>query len=171
MISEMKDSKTILVSYNVNDPNAGLSSSIDLTRFKMFLCDTGLFVTQMFKDKDFTENDIYEKMLSDKLSANLGYLYENVVAQILTAQGNELFYHAFANGTSGHNYEIDFLVARKNKICPIEIKSSGYKAHVSLDKFCEKYSSRVLWKYLAYTKDFRKEGDVFCVPVYMTPFI
>lgn len=171
MISEMKDSKTILVSYNVNDPNAGLSSSIDLTRFKMFLCDTGLFVTQMFKDKDFTENDIYEKMLSDKLSANLGYLYENVVAQILTAQGNELFYHAFANGTSGHNYEIDFLVARKNKICPIEIKSSGYKAHVSLDKFCEKYSSRVLWKYLVYTKDFRKEGDVFCVPVYMTPFI
>ena len=171
MISEMKDSKTILVSYNVTDPNVGLSSSIDLTRFKIFLCDTGLFVTQMFKDRDYTENDIYEKLLSDKLSANLGYLYENVVAQMLAAQGNDLFYHVFANGTSGHNYEIDFLVSRKNKICPIEVKSSGYTTHVSMDKFFEKYSSRVLFKYLAYTKDFKKDGDIICIPVYMTPFI
>ncbi|MGN0481070.1 MAG: ATP-binding protein, partial [Lachnospiraceae bacterium] len=75
LIAELKDSKTVLVSYHTNDPNAGMSNTKDLSRFKLFLSDTGLFVTLMFKDKDFTENEIYEKLLNDKLSANLGYLY------------------------------------------------------------------------------------------------
>lgn len=171
LIAEMKDSKTVLLSYHANDPNAGMSSNKDLSKFKMFVCDTGLFSTLMFKDRDFTENEIYEKLLADNLSANLGYLYENVVAQMLTANGNELFYHTFMNKTSRHNYEVDFLVVRKNKICPLEIKSSGYKKHISMDLFCEKYSSRILNKYLIYTKDYAKDKDVFCLPVYMTPFI
>ena len=171
MISAMKDSRTVLVSYNSNDPNAGLSANINLTKFKMYMCDTGLFITQMFRDKDFTENEIYEKLLSDKLPVNLGYLYENVVAQILAANGNELFYHSFENKSSGHNYEIDFIISRLNKICPIEVKSSGYRAHASLDRFCEKYSSRVLWKYLAYTKDYQKDKDIICLPMYMIPFV
>lgn len=72
-----------------------MSTNKDLTRFKLFLCDTGLFTTLMFKDKDFTENIIYEKLLNDKLGTNLGYLYENVVAQLLTCNGNELFYYTF----------------------------------------------------------------------------
>ena len=171
IIAEMNDSKTILLSYHANDPNAGLSANKDLTKFKMFVCDTGLFTTLMFKDRDFTENVIYEKLLNDKLSANLGYLYENVTAQILAANGNELFYHTFLNETTRHNYEIDFLLTRKNKICPLEIKASGYKTHTSLDIFCRKFSARVIWKYLVYTKDYAKDSDIICLPVYMTPFI
>lgn len=171
LIAEMKDSKTVLVSYHANDPNAGLSANKDLTKFKMYVCDTGLFTTLMFKDRDFTENVIYDKLLSDTLSANLGYLYENAIAQILAANGNELFYHTFMNETSRHNYEIDFLLARKNKICPIEIKSSGYKTHKSLDEFFKKYSSRILWRYIVYTKDYAKDQDVICLPVYMLPFL
>lgn len=171
LISELRDSKTVIVSYHANDPGVGMSASKDLTRFKLFLCDTGLFTTLMFKDRDFTENVIYEKLLNDKLSANLGYLYENVVAQILTAQGNELFYYTFPNAETKHNYEIDFLLARQNKICPIEVKSSGYKTHASLDAFFEKFSSRILWKYLIYTKDFSRDRDIRCLPVYMTPFL
>ena len=167
----MSDSKTVLVSYHANDPSVGLSSNKDLSKFKLFVCDTGLFTTLMFKDCDFTENEIYERLLSNKLQANLGYLYENVVAQILTANGNELFYHTFMNEKSRHNYEIDFLITRKNKICPIEVKSSGYKTHSSLDAFCKKFSSRILWKYLVHNKDYAKDADVICLPVYMTPFI
>ena len=148
-----------------------MSSSIDLAKFKMFICDTGLFTTLMFKDRDVTENEIYEKLLNDKLSANLGYLYENIVAQMLTACGNELFYYTFMNRSSRHNYEVDFLIARKNKICPLEIKSSGYKKHASLDHFCEKFSDRILRKYLVYTKDYAKDKDVICLPIYMLPFI
>lgn len=168
LISEMESSKTVLVSYKSDDPNAGLTRTKDLENFKLFVCDTGLFTTMLFMDKDFTDNIIYEKLLSDKLSVNLGYLYENVVAQILKANGNSLFYYTFLDEKSRHNFEIDFLLARNNKVCPIEIKSSGYKTHASLDAFSEKYSSRILNKYLVYTKDLGKDKDVFSIPVYMT---
>ena len=171
LIAELKDSKTVLVAYNTNDPDAGMANTKDLSRFKLFLNDTGLFVTLMFKDKDFTENEIYQKLLNDKLSVNLGYLYENIVAQCLAANGNELFYHTIMNQNSKHNYEIDFILARKNKIVPIEIKSSGYKTHKSLDVFTEKYSGRILRRYLVYTKDLSKDEDIFCIPVYMVPFL
>lgn len=171
LIAELKDSRTALVSYHANDPNAGLSNTKDLSKFKLFLSDTGLFVTLMFKDKDFVENEIYEKLLSDKLSVNLGYLYENIVAQCLTASGNELFYHTIMNERSKHNYEIDFLLTIKNKVIPLEVKSSGYKTHKSLDVFTGKYSDRIARRYIVYTKDLCKEQDIFCVPVYMAPFL
>lgn len=170
-IAELKDSKTVLVSYHANDPNAGMSNNKDLGKFKLFLSDTGLFTALMFKDRDFTENIIYEKLLNDKLSANLGYLYENAVAQILTANGNALFYHAFMNESTRRNYEIDFILARKNKVCPIEVKSSGYKTHASLDAFSRKFSDRILDKYLIYTKDFAKDEDIFCLPIYLVQFL
>ena len=170
-IAELEDSKTVLVSYHANDPNAGMSNNKDLGKFKLFLSDTGLFTTLMFKDRDFTENIIYEKLLNDKLSANLGYLYENAVAQILTANGNALFYHAFMNESTRRNYEIDFILARKNKVCPIEVKSSGYKTHASLDAFSRKFSDRILDKYLIYTKDFAKDEDIFCLPIYLVQFL
>ena len=171
LIAEMKDSKTVLVSYHANDPNVGLANNKDLSKFKLFICDTGLFTTLMFKDSDFTENTIYEKLLSDNLGANLGYLYENVVAQTLVANGNELFYHTIKNEVSRHSYETDFLITRKSKICPIEVKSSNYRTHKSIDAFCEKYSSRILNKYLIYTKDFSKDKDIFCLPVYYSQFV
>lgn len=171
LISEMENSKTVLVSYCSNDPNAGLTRTKDIEKFKLFICDTGLFTTMLFEDKDFTENIIYEKLLSDKLEANLGYLYENVIAQILSANGNKLYYYTFLNEKSKHNYEIDFLLARKNKVCPIEVKSSGYKTHASLDAFSEKFSARILDKYLIYTKDLGKDKDVFSIPFYMSIFL
>lgn len=171
LITEMKESKTVLAAYHANDPNAGMASSKDISRFKLYLADTGLFTTLLFKDRDFTENIIYDKLLNDKLSANLGYLYENAVAQMLAASGNELYYYTFLNERSRHNYEIDFLLAKKNKICPIEVKSSGYKTHASLDAFTQKYSDRILERYLVYTRDLTKDQDCICLPVYMVPFL
>jgi hypothetical protein len=89
---------------------------------------------------------------------------------ILNTAGDELFYHTFPT-ESNHNYEIDFLLSRGNKLCPIEVKSSGYKTHKSLDAFCEKYASRIGDKYLIYTKDYQKDGATLCLPVYFTPFL
>lgn len=171
ILADMQDSMTVYISYHADDPNAGMSLHKDPRRYKLFLCDTGLFVTLAFKDRDFTENEIYEKLLNDKLSADLGYLYENIVAQMLKTAGNELFYYTFPKETSNHSYEIDFLLARKNKICPLEVKSSGYKTHASLDAFQNKFSSRILSRYLIYTKDIRKDKDIFCLPVYMVSFL
>lgn len=171
LIADMADSKTVQVAYHANDPNVGLANAKDLRRFKLFLADTGLFVTLMFKDKEFTENVIYEKLLNDKLGVNLGYLYENVVSQMLVANGHALYYYTFLNEKSNHNYEIDFLLSKRNKICPIEVKSSGYSMHRSLDSFSEKYSNRILEKYMVYTKDLKKDEDVMMLPVYLVPFL
>ena len=171
LIADMLDSKTVQVAYHANDPNVGMANAKDLRRFKLFLADTGLFTTLIFKDKEFTENVIYEKLLSDKLGVNLGYLYENVVAQMLVAGGHSLYYHTFLNEKSNHNYEVDFLISKKNKICPIEVKASGYSTHKSLDAFCEKFSERIGDKYLVYTKDMKKDEDILMLPVYMVPFL
>ena len=148
-----------------------MSLTKDPDSYKLYIADTGLFITLMFIDRPVTENDIYAKLLADKLPANLGYLYENVVAQTLAANGNKLFYYTFPTEASRHNYEIDFLLSRKNKICPIEVKSSGYKTHASLDAFAQKYSDRILDKYLIYTKDLQRDREITCLPVYMTQFL
>ncbi len=167
LIIELEESKTVLISYHADDPNVGMSLTKDTGRYKLFLADTGLFITLAFWDKDFAENVIYQKLLSDKLEANLGYIYENLVAQMLTAAGNNLFYYTFS-ADAKHLYEIDFLVARGNKICPIEVKSSGYKTHTSLDAFRVKFSSRIKQSYLLYTKDYQHEDGIDYLPMYMT---
>jgi predicted AAA+ superfamily ATPase len=171
IVNEMAESMTVNIAFHATDPAVGLSLSKSLSHFKIFLADTGLFVTLAFKDKSFTENIIYEKLLNDKLDVNLGYLYENIVAQMLKASGNELFYYTFPMENSTRSYEIDFLLSRGAKLCPIEVKSSGYKTHASLDAFSQKYASRILQRYLIYPKDFAKEQDILCIPVYMTPFL
>lgn len=167
LLEDMEDSLCVNIAYHANNPSVGLSLHKNKEQYKMYLNDTGLFVTMAFWDKHVTENIIYQKLLSDKLSADLGYVYENIVAQMLRASGNELFYHTWPTPSGKHNYEIDFLLSRGNKLCPIEVKSSGYKAHVSLDEFGRKYSSEVLTRYLLYTKDLRQDGETLLVPVYM----
>lgn len=171
LISELRESMTINMAYHANDPGVGMSLVMNLNRYKMYIGDTGLFITLAFKDKDFTENIIYQKLMSDKLDTNLGYVYENMVAQMLTATGNRLFYYTFPTETGKHNYEIDFLLSRGNKICPIEVKSSGYKRHASLDAFCKKFSSRILQRYIIYTKDLQKDEQTLFLPVYLTQFL
>ena len=171
IISEIKESMVVNMAYHANDPSAGMALHQDPDKYKMFAGDTGLFVTLAFWDKKFTDNTIYHKLLSDKLTADLGYVYENVVAQMLKAAGHELYYYTFPTDSGKHNYEVDFLIADGDKISPIEVKSSGYKAHASLDAFCRKFSSRIKHKYLVYTKDIHKDEDVLCLPAYMTMFL
>lgn len=176
LLMDMEDSMTVNFAYHANDPSVGFSLHADYNYFKMFLADTGLFVTLAFMDRDYTENVIYRKLLTDKLSTDLGYVYENVIAQMLKSAGNELFYYTFKEEKSKdedsiktiRNYEIDFLLSRKDKICPIEVKASGYNSHKSLDKFRQKFSDRILHRYLLYTKDLRKDNDIICLPAYMT---
>lgn len=170
LLMNLEDSKTVNIAHHADDPNIGLPVSASYDKFKIFLADTGLFVTLAFWDKDFTENIIYDKLLSDKLSVNLGYVYENLIAQMLVASGNRLFYHTWKKDEK-HYYEIDFLLSRGAKLCPVEVKSSGYKAHASLDAFCDKYSARVGNRYLIYTKDLTKDNGTTLLPAYMTQLL
>ena len=166
----LEDSKTVNMAYQVTDPNVGLPLSEDRSRFKMYVGDIGLMVTLAFWDKQFAENTLYNKLLADKLPANMGYVYENLAAQILRSSGNELYYHTWAKDER-HSYEVDFLLSRGTKICPLEIKSGSYKSHTSLDVFCEKYASRVTNSYVVYTKDLRREAETILLPIYMLGLI
>ena len=171
LIQDMEDSMAVNFSYHADNPSVGLSQHKNMKQYKMFVGDTGLFVTMAFWDNEVTENIIYQKLLSDKLASDLGYVYENVIAQMLRAKGDKLYYHTWPTPSGKHNYEIDFLLSRGFKLCPIEVKSSGYKAHVSMDEFCKKFSQHIGLKYLLYTKDLRKDEDLWLLPVYMTLFI
>ena len=167
MLAQMEDSQVVRLAYHANDPNVGMSLSANYDCYKMFMCDTGLFVTLAFWDKDYTENTIYTQLLSDKFAANLGYVYENLVAQMLVASGNRLFYFTFEKDEK-HYYEVDFLLSRGKKICPIEVKSSNYRTHSSIDQFVQRFSERVGTPYILHTKDSTHENALQCLPVYMT---
>ena len=171
VVKDMEDSMTANVAFRSDDPNVGLALTKNLEYFKMYTSDTGLFVTLAFKDGDITENVIYEKLLNDKLSANLGYVYENMIAQMLVSNGKDLFYHTIPYADGKKYYETDFIITEKHKISPIEVKSSGYKSHKSLDEFCSKFSDRIMNKYVIYTKDYKRENGVDYIPVYMTMFL
>lgn len=171
LLRELEDSLTVNFAHHADNPSVGLPMHSDYEKYKLYIADTGLFVTLAFWDKDITENVIYSKLLSDKLSADLGYVYENMVAQILSSSGNKLFYHTWGSETSNHLYEIDFLLSRGNKLCPLEVKSSGYNTHKSFDMFCEKFSEHIGSKYIVYTKDLRRDEDILLIPAMMAMFV
>jgi predicted AAA+ superfamily ATPase len=171
LIPDMLSSFTVNIAYHANNPDVGRALEKDIGRYKLFTSDIGLFITLAFKDKKYTENVIYNKLLFDKLETNLGYIYENVVAQMLVAKGDNLFYYTMNSETSNHLHEIDFLISVSDKICPIEVKSGNYRGHKSLDVFCDKFSSRIRDRYVVHTKDYKWENGINYIPVYMVPFI
>lgn len=171
LIPDMLSSFTVNIAYHANNPDVGMALEKDIGRYKLFTSDIGLFITLAFKDKKYTENVIYNKLLFDKLETNLGYIYENVVAQMLVAKGDNLFYYTMNSETSNHLHEIDFLISVSDKICPIEVKSGNYRGHKSLDVFYDKFSSRIRDRYVVHTKDYKWENGINYIPVYMVPFI
>ena len=171
LLYELIDSKTVLPCYNSTDPRVSLTDTKDFESYKLYLSDTGLFVTLMFIDRPVTENDVYAKLLSDKLPANLGYLYENLVAQMVTASGRELYYHTWEKAGSTHYYEVDFLISEGSKINAFEIKSSGVGKHESIKMFYKKFSKNVHNIYLLSQKDVGKEENLLLKPFYLMPFL
>jgi uncharacterized protein len=168
---ELIDAGMVLPCYNVKKPDLALEQTVDLDCFKLYVTDIGLFTSMIFNSQSETGRDIYKKLLSDKLSADLGYMYENVVAQILVAAGRKLYYHTWQKENSSHGYEIDFLIIMNKKLVPIEVKSSATKRHESLDAFCNKYSSVIGRRFLLSQKDVGHEQMIELKPVYMLPFI
>ena len=171
LLYELIDSKTVLPCYNSTDPRVSLTNTKDFNSYKLYLSDTGLFVTLLFIDRPVAENDIYTKLLSDKLPANLGYLYENLVAQMITASGRELFYHTWEKDGSTHYYEVDFLTSEGSKVNAFEIKSSGSGKHESIKMFSEKFSQNVDKVYLISQKDVGREENLLFKPFYIMPFL
>lgn len=169
LLFDLIDSRTVLVSYNTTDPSASLSSTKSLDSYKLYVADTGLFITLMFLERPKVLDMIYTKLLSDKLPSNLGYLYENIVAQIIASTDSELYYHTWEKVGSTHYYEIDFLIPTGTKIHAIEVKSSGVGKYESLKNFIAKYPRVISKAYLLSQKDRSKRDGIDFLPVYMLP--
>lgn len=167
----MLDSKTVLPCYNVLNPSVTLSQTMDNQTFKLYLADTGLFTTMIFSSSGETDENIYTKLLSDSLPADLGYLYENAVAQVINAAERPLYYHTWRKDNVSRYFEIDFLVAAKTKIVPIEVKSSGLGMHKSITEFQRKYSKNTAAPILLSQKDVGQVEMLKLYPIYMLPYI
>ena len=168
---DLIDSKTVMPCYHITQPSVGLSQTRDADKFKLYLSDTGLFVTMLFNNSDTPQSDIYKKLISDKLDADLGYLFENAAAQIIASSGRKLYYHTWRKDGSTHYYEIDFLLTSKNKVVPIEVKSSSIRNHESITQFALKYSQFVGRQYLISPKDVSNEGTLINKPIYLLPSV
>jgi len=154
--------------FNATDPSAGLALSGVHSTHKLYMADTGLLVTHAFREKNHSSNELYRAILLDKLNVNEGMLMENIVAQALRANGHRLFFYSRSDTNNRQdNMEIDFLITDGSKICPVEVKSSVYRQHSSLDKFKEKFSKKLGNSYILYTKDLMQKDGVIHLPIYM----
>ncbi|MBR1855850.1 MAG: ATP-binding protein [Oribacterium sp.] len=170
-LSDLLDSKTVIACYNTYNPSITLAQTRDDDTFKLYLSDIGLFTTMIFKASHKTDESIYSKLLGDKLSADLGYLYENAVAQMITSTNRSAYYHTWEKENSTHYFEVDFLLQDRSKLLPLEVKSSATKKHESIDEFCRKYSKYISQAILLSQKDVGKDKTLKLKPIYMLPFI
>ena len=159
---------------NVTKPEATLEMYADRTKFKMYMGDTGLLITHILNNGGDIDK-MYRSLIIDDLGINQGMIFENMVAQMLRANGHELYFHEFeyssVDNKSSKKYEVDFLTVKGKLLSPIEVKSSGYKSHKSFDYFKEKYQIKMNNRYIVYTKDLIFEDGVLYIPVYMTIFL
>ena len=156
-----------------DDPNVGLSLNESDTYIKCYLGDTGLLVSHAFDENELLENEVYKQILSGKLSLNEGMLYENVIAQMLVANGHRLFFYThYSEEKHRNDIEIDFIISNNSKtrykMYPIEVKSGKTYSLKSLIRFKEKYKQRIGGVYVIHPKNLIEKDDILCIPPYMT---
>ena len=159
--------------FNCSDPNVGLSLNEDRTYVKCYMCDTGLLVSHTFSENEITDNDLYRELLFGKMSINEGMFYENVISQMLVANGHRLFFYTKYNEEKHRNdIEIDFLMSNnsklKYKVYPIEVKSNDRYTIKSLQRFEERFRQRIGGCYVIHPKNLKVDGNTVFIPAYMT---
>lgn len=169
----LADAMIVNECFNCWDPNVGLSLNEDRSYVKCYLCDTGLLISSAFNENEVSDGELYREILYGKLSTNEGMFYENVVAQMLVAGGHKLFFYVRYNPVKHRNdIEVDFLLSNnsklKYKIFPVEVKSTNRYSLISLERFDGSFKERIGGNYVIHTKNFKKEGNITFIPVYMT---
>lgn len=162
--------------FNCADPNIGLAMNEERTYVKCYMCDTGLLVSHSFTENELLEEAVYKQVLNDRLSFNEGMLYENVIAQILTANHHQLFFYNHYNPEKGRNdIEIDFLISNnsklKYKMIPIEVKSTKRYSTVSLSRFMERYKQRIAESVVLHPGNLSTSDNITYLPCYMAIFL
>jgi hypothetical protein len=164
----LKEAMIINTCFNATEPSVGLMLNLDSSTQKCYMADTGLLVTHTFRDDEFIDNELYKGILFGRLNINEGMLMENITAQALATSGHKLFFFSKKDAeTRKNSMEIDFLIRRNKKICPVEVKSGAYNRHVSLDKFIASYKGKIGQPYILYDKDVMEKDGIVHLPLYM----
>ena len=164
----LQEAMIVNTCFNATEPTAGLNLSSDHTTQKCYMADTGLLITHAFMDSSYSDNNLYQAILLDKLNINEGMLMENIVAQELQSHGHKLFFYSRSDTTKRQNHmEIDFLIRKGTDICPVEVKSGMYQRHASLDKFRLKFAPVLGSSFILYTKDVMIKDGIIHLPIYM----
>ena len=170
----LKDAGLVNIAYNTTEPNIGLGQRLDSNTLKCYMSDTGLLLSMTFNEKEIISEGIYKKILFDKLAFNNGMIMENMVAQLLTAAGNKLYFFSKYNKENSKDaMEIDFLISKssitsKHNIIPIEVKSGKNYTYSSLKKLYDKYNDYLAQPIILHTSDLKIENDILYLPIYMT---
>ena len=170
----LDDAMIVNQAFNTTEPSIGLSLNLDNSFYKCYMADTGLLISKAFDEKSIVEEEIYKKILFDKLEYNGGMILENIVAEMLVSNGHKLyFYSNSSRENSNDRMEIDFLISKskitnKHNISPIEVKSGKNYTLVSLNKFRKKYTNYLATPYIIHTSDYKEEDSIVYLPVYMT---
>ena len=173
----LSDAMIVNVCYNSTAPNIGLKLNMDRVTMKCYMADTGLLISHAFDENGIVSEEIYKKLLFDKLEVNKGMIMENIVAQMLVASGHKLyFYNNPSRDDASLRMEIDFLIAKskitsKHNISPIEVKSGGKYTLTSLKKCREKYAEQLDTLYVLHKNDLKVEEGIVYLPLYMTPLL
>ena len=168
----LADAKVANIAYNATDPGVALALSEDDSTCKIYSADTGLMIAQSLGDRSFTEGAIYAEVYSGNLGVNEGMVMENYVAQAFTASGRRLFFYSrYDLENAANRMEIDFLIRRGDKICPVEVKSGNSRSHASLDKFRAKFGKRIGEPFVLCIKDYMEKDGVTYLPLYMAQLL
>ena len=173
----LDDAMIVNTCYNSTEPNIGLKLNMERKTLKCYMADTGLLISHAFDENGIVAEEIYRKLLFDKLSVNSGMLMENIVAQMLVAAGHKLYFFSKSSRTNAADrMEIDFLIAKKkvtskHNISPIEVKSGDRYTLSSINKFRKKYAEALDTAYVLHTKDYKGQDEVVYLPLYMTMFL
>ena len=168
-MEKLIESKTVLAVYRCTDPTGGFSLTKDAAAFKLYFNDVGLFTSIIYPSTKGDEQDIYQRLIFDKLKTNLGMLFENVSAQMLTANSFEPFYYSWSEESEGKtkSYEIDFLIHRQGKTTPFEVKSRNVSNKESLERFRERFKKRIGEKFIVDIKPWGFGDNLTYLPYYM----
>ena len=172
----LKDAKFVNMCYNVTEPQVGMKLKRDDLTFKCYMGDTGLLVSHAFDEKSIQGEELYQKLMLDKLEINEGMLVENIVAQMLVASGHSLYFYSKSSTAAEDRMEIDFLVEKPtltnaHNICPVEVKSGKNYTFSSIGKFRKKFSGQVHIPYIVHCNDYKEEDGFHFLPIYMVPLL
>jgi len=168
----LADARVVNPCYNATDPSVGMALSSDFATLKLYMGDTGLLMTLALGDESATAGDLYRAVFTGDVAFNRGMVAENAVAQSLVQAGRSLFFYSRRNPESHRSdMEVDFLIRREGKICPLEVKSGKYQHHASLDKFCKKFRGRLGQPCILYTKDIMEKDGILHLPLFMASLL